>query len=515
MYSSVLTKIGAAQLMNSQIIGTTLKWSKMGVGDGGGHAVNPDANKTALVREKYRAGINHLYRDPQDPTQIVAELVMLPEEGGYTIREVGIYDTGDNLVVYGSLPEVVKPVLAEGSGVTLTIRCRAAIGNAANIKLIVDPTTVIATRGYVNDMLQAYFPLSGGIVTGNITYNGNSDFSIKRYTNTGRSIFRGGTDYNDGASLYLNGKNYSGGIGVSGMARIMASNGTKSSLLDLNPDGNLQLDGVNIATRKYVDDELDAHSAANDAHPLASVSRPGFMSAADKQAVDRSFRGIKVGNEILYPSGAHQYAELIPQSPVILTPNVADGKITVSVDASVTAKAGAIPLAGTSGLPSPTWGCLPPGWIGFFAVNSAPAGFLACDGANVSRSAYSRLFSVIGTRYGAGNGSTTFGIPDLRGKFLRGHLDGVTEAIGTPQSDAIRNITASFNIRQCPSSWANIVGYPKGAFYSLDGNWKSNLLQLSTEESLGQSIEFDASRVVPTSAENRPVNMALLPCIKY
>lgn len=412
MYSSVLTKTGAAQLMNSQIIGTTLKWSKMGVGDGGGHAVNPDANKTALVREKYRAGINHLYRDPQDPTQIVAELVMLPEEGGYTIREVGIYDTGDNLVVYGSLPEVVKPVLAEGSGVTLTIRCRAAIGNAANIKLIVDPTTVIATR-------------------------------------------------------------------------------------------------------KYVDDELDAHSAANDAHPLASVSRPGFMSAADKQAVDRSFRGIKVGNEILYPSGAHQYAELIPQSPVILTPNVADGKITVSVDASVTAKAGAIPLADTSGLPSPTWGCLPPGWIGFFAVNSAPAGFLACNGANVSRSAYSRLFSVIGTRYGAGNGSTTFGIPDLRGKFLRGHLDGVTEAIGTPQSDAIRNITASFNIRQCPSSLANIVGYPKGAFYSRDGNWNSNLLQLSTEESLGQSIEFDASRVVPTSAENRPVNMALLPCIKY
>ncbi|WP_321822940.1 phage tail protein [Pyramidobacter piscolens] len=250
MYSSVLTKIGAAQLLNSQIIGTTLKWSKMGVGDGGGHTVTPDANKTALAREKYRAGINHLYRDPQDPTQIIAELVMLPEEGGYTIREVGIYDTDDNLVVYGSLPEVVKPVLAEGSGVTLTIRCRAAIGNAANIKLIIDPSTVIATRQYVGDVLQKYFPLTGGTLTGNIVYNGNSDFSIVRYTDTGRTVLRGGTNYNDGASIYLNGKNYSGDVGAPGAMKIIASNGTQSGTLDLSPDGTLTLNGVDIATKQ-------------------------------------------------------------------------------------------------------------------------------------------------------------------------------------------------------------------------------------------------------------------------
>lgn len=250
MYSSVLTKIGSAQLLNSQITGTALKWSKMGVGDGGGHTVTPDANKTALVREKYRAGINHLYRDPQDPTQIIAELVMMPEEGGYTIREVGIYDVNDNLVVYGSLPEVVKPVLAEGSGVTLTIRCRATIGNAANIKLIIDPSTVMATRQYVGDVLQKYFPLTGGTLIGNIVYNGNSDFSIVRYTDTGRTVLRGGTTYNDGANIYLNGKNYSGNVGVPGGMRIIASNGAQSGTLDLSPDGTLTLNGVDIATKQ-------------------------------------------------------------------------------------------------------------------------------------------------------------------------------------------------------------------------------------------------------------------------
>lgn len=246
MYSSVLTKIGAAQLANSQITGTALKWSKMGVGDGNGVPVNVNANRTSLVHERYRANINHLYKDPKDPTQIIAELVMLPEEGGYTIREVGIYDTNDKLVVYGSLPEIVKPVLAEGSGVTLTIRCRAVIGDATNVKLIIDPTTVIATR-------------------------------------------------------------------------------------------------------QYVDNKMGTHSQNNDAHPLASVAHPGFMSAADKQAVDKSFRGIKVGNKILYPTGKHQYAELVPQSPVILTPDPTTGKIAVAVNASVTAKVGAVPMADGNG----------------------------------------------------------------------------------------------------------------------------------------------------------------------
>lgn len=248
MYSSVLTKIGAAQLMNSQIIGTTLKWSKMGVGDGGGHAVNPDANKTALVREKYRAGINHLYRDPQDPTQIVAELVMMPEEGGYTIREVGIYDVNDNLVVYGSLPEVVKPVLAEGSGVTLTIRCRATIGNATNIKLIIDPSTVMATRQYVGDVLQKYFPLTGGTLTGNITYNGNSDFSIARYTDTGRTVLRGGTNYNDGASIYLYGKDFSDSAGSEGDFVLLVYNATQNSKFQVSPSGTVKINNKEIPT---------------------------------------------------------------------------------------------------------------------------------------------------------------------------------------------------------------------------------------------------------------------------
>lgn len=66
------------------------------------------------------------------------------------------------------------------------------------------------------------------------------------------------------------------------------------------------------------------------------------------------------------------------------------------------------------------------GEIRSYAGDSAPSGWLLCDGAAVSRTTYVDLFSLVGTRFGQGNGVTTFNIPDLRGKFLRGRDAGAT-----------------------------------------------------------------------------------------
>ena len=55
-----------------------------------------------------------------------------------------------------------------------------------------------------------------------------------------------------------------------------------------------------------------------------------------------------------------------------------------------------------------------------YQSNGIPTGYLECNGANISRSTFAALFAVIGTRYGTGDGATTFGLPDLRGEFIRG-----------------------------------------------------------------------------------------------
>ena len=65
---------------------------------------------------------------------------------------------------------------------------------------------------------------------------------------------------------------------------------------------------------------------------------------------------------------------------------------------------------------------IPPGAIMPFARPSVPAGWLPCEGQEVSRRIYDNLFYAIGTTFGAGDGSTTFNLPDLRGEFIRGWI---------------------------------------------------------------------------------------------
>ena len=81
----------------------------------------------------------------------------------------------------------------------------------------------------------------------------------------------------------------------------------------------------------------------------------------------------------------------------------------------------AAPADGTDMTMTVTAGSMvPSGVVSSFAGSSAPTGWLMCDGSTVSRTTYSDLFSVIGTTYGSGDGSTTFALPDLRGRFVAG-----------------------------------------------------------------------------------------------
>lgn len=82
---------------------------------------------------------------------------------------------------------------------------------------------------------------------------------------------------------------------------------------------------------------------------------------------------------------------------------------------------------------------LPAGTIIPFAGNVVPAGFLVCNGAAVSRTTYASLFAAIGTLYGAGDGSTTFALPDYRGRVLQGADD--SHAAGTYIAAGLPNIT--------------------------------------------------------------------------
>lgn len=96
---------------------------------------------------------------------------------------------------------------------------------------------------------------------------------------------------------------------------------------------------------------------------------------------------------------------------------------------------------------------MPTGSIMPYAGSSAPTGYLLCDGAAISRSTYSTLFGVLATTYGSGDGSSTYNIPDLRGRVIAGHggtlLSGSADAIGATNAHSTK--THSLSVAEMPA----------------------------------------------------------------
>lgn len=155
-FYTLLTDIGAAKLASAAALGVPLKITHMAVGDGGGALPTPDAKQTALVNEKRRAALNMLYIDPQNSSQIIAEQVIPENEGGWWIREVGLFDESGALIAVGNCPESYKPQLAECSGRTQTVRMVLITSSTDNITLKIDPAVVLATRHYVDQQIEIH-----------------------------------------------------------------------------------------------------------------------------------------------------------------------------------------------------------------------------------------------------------------------------------------------------------------------------------------------------------------------
>jgi phage-related tail fiber protein len=152
---------------------------------------------------------------------------------------------------------------------------------------------------------------------------------------------------------------------------------------------------------------------------------------------------------------------------------------------------------------------VPPGAIMHFAWSVTPPGWLQANGAAVSRTTYSDLFTTIGTTFGAGNGSTTFNLPDLRGEFIRGRDNGrgvdPGRGLGTLQLDAFQ-------------------GHGHDLLYAFTGAFGPGNLNTSLQTQLingilknfaTDPIELGANGAPRVAKETRPRNVSFLACIKF
>lgn len=141
---------------------------------------------------------------------------------------------------------------------------------------------------------------------------------------------------------------------------------------------------------------------------------------------------------------------------------------------------------------------VPSGTVFHFAGQTAPAGWLKANG--------------------AGDGRSTFNLPDLHGEFIRGWDDGRGidrgRALGSAQGDAIRNITGSIDVGNNSGHQLFDEATATGALAISRKHWKTWTYDTTDGGDSPAAFDFNASRVVPTAAENRPRNIALLACIK-
>jgi hypothetical protein len=167
---------------------------------------------------------------------------------------------------------------------------------------------------------------------------------------------------------------------------------------------------------------------------------------------------------------------------------------------------------------------VPPGAVLPFAMNVVPSGWLAANGAAVSRALYPALFAAIGTLYGVGDGSTTFNVPDLRGYFVRGsgtNADGTAAGtFGTKQAD-------DFKSHKHPATNSSDGEHKHtynshSATFNLQGGSSGGAVQniMRNPDSNGQTstVGNHSHTITMTETggtETRPKNIALLYCIKF
>ena len=228
--------------------------------------------------------------------------------------------------------------------------------------------------------------------------------------------------------------------------------------------------------------------------------------------------GTVTGNVTLNAQSDIRFADADSSNYVALqAPATVASNLTLTLPAADGSSGQALTTNGSGALAFATIGGVPTGAVFYFAASTAPTGFLKANGAAVSRTTYAALFAITGTTYGAGDGSTTFNVPDLRGEFIRGWDDArgvdASRAFGSAQAAETNLLshTHSSTVTAYEGGSPGTLTY--GAGYTEKYNQQSEQMENNPDVA---SLTYTTGGPSPAGgAETRPRNVALLACIKF
>jgi hypothetical protein len=174
-YEAILTTLGLAKIADAVANNTSVNITTGKIGDGNGNAVTPNPSWTNLARVVYTAALNRVDIDPVNNTRVLAELVIPANQGGWTVREIGLFDNTGALIAVAAYPAVYKPTAAEGATLDMIVRLILNVSNTSAITLQVDTSIIVASRSWVDANFNLTALLPGGTTNQILRKASNAD----------------------------------------------------------------------------------------------------------------------------------------------------------------------------------------------------------------------------------------------------------------------------------------------------------------------------------------------------
>ena len=426
-YFAILTDYGTRAIAHALSQGQPLQLTQFAVGDGNGQAVTPTASATALVHQTHIAPVSAVSLDPRNNKQVIVELTIPENVGGFYIREMGVFDSQNKLIAYANCPESFKPTESSGSGKVQVLRMILKVESSSAVTLSIDNSVIFVTR-------QQMTPKTITATTQNGFDESGHTHEIAKASTTQQGITQLYSGYEseseDMAATPKSIKLLK--VFIDALTRNLSNyipNSKKSSAVNSNSADT-------VATSAAVKTAYDKAIAAEELANTKWTAKPATESVAGILPISHKTDGTdknKFASEYAVGEAAKKG---LPLGAVVSFPRAVTNPVGFLRADGSTFNQQTFPdlyqvLGNSNQLPDLTRSDV--GMTAYFAVDNIPAGWIAFDDIArlVNQQSYPELYRHLVGKYGSINS-----VPKVTDRFLRNAGDGLS--VGQTQEDEFK-----------------------------------------------------------------------------